>query len=236
VRLGNAIALAYRTRFAAIQAFSVPFYVVGLFGLLFGQGSSWCYGAALKTNATSFPSESRGSIMGLLVALYGLCSGFFAQIYVAFFTSPLQFLFVMGIVLPCTTFIMSFFIRAVCACAHICARVLIVAQNPVTDLSRREQIRIKIAFAVTVVITAIIAASSLLNTYVHYKWTGYVVAGSLVLFFASSGGSSDMPYEDNAQFSSVNFTLWMAMRTIDYWLIFFVFFALIGFAFRLSLR
>eukprot|EP01104_Vermistella_antarctica_P010696 TRINITY_DN2870_c0_g1_i2.p1 TRINITY_DN2870_c0_g1~~TRINITY_DN2870_c0_g1_i2.p1 ORF type:complete len:558 (-),score=104.92 TRINITY_DN2870_c0_g1_i2:70-1743(-) len=75
---------------ASLDMITRNVYCVGVMAFMVGQGSGYNFNVALNTSSKNFPQEHRGKIVGLMVCFFGLCAGLFTQIYTTFFTGSVS--------------------------------------------------------------------------------------------------------------------------------------------------
>eukprot|EP01027_Heterolobosea_sp_BB2_P025624 GEZU01039325.1.p1 GENE.GEZU01039325.1~~GEZU01039325.1.p1 ORF type:complete len:652 (-),score=133.05 GEZU01039325.1:81-2036(-) len=93
---------------------NVPYYVFGIFLAMQSIGSTACYTAALATNIKNFNIKHRGKIVGVLVAIYGLSSAIFTQVYhFAFSPNVIPFLFCLAVCLGVIPLFCAIFLNVV---------------------------------------------------------------------------------------------------------------------------
>ena len=89
----------------SISAIPTNYIFMGFFMFIQGNGSNAIYTAALAGNVKKFSAKARGTIVGILVSMFGLSSAVFSPIYVHVFDSNVQdFLLFFSICLPLIAF------------------------------------------------------------------------------------------------------------------------------------
>ena len=64
-----------------MQIITTNYITMGLFMYIQGNGSAACYTAAISNNVPKFSGKARGTIVGVLVSMFGLTSAIFSPIY-----------------------------------------------------------------------------------------------------------------------------------------------------------
>jgi hypothetical protein len=212
--------------------------VVALFGLVLGEGSGWMYIVALNTNVPNFSPRDRGRIVGLLACCFGLCSGVFGKLRNGFF--PVGSCGSSSSIAPFLLF-MSIATSSVAVLGTLCVRLLPGPPRPT------EYRIVSFGYATAAIITLFICASSFAEQFAGLD--PFVSACillallSCVLFLIILGSPLCMrqfspktpePGERMALIQAAidppatTVPLKEAVRDLDFWLIFIVFFASIG--------
>lgn len=84
---------------AAKSVLHLSFPGICFIGFLYGHGSAWTNVAALVTATANTSPKSRGAVIGLLQANFGLASGYYTEIFETFGLSVPQFLLSCGIIM-----------------------------------------------------------------------------------------------------------------------------------------
>eukprot|EP01062_Namystynia_karyoxenos_P008100 TRINITY_DN12859_c0_g1_i1.p1 TRINITY_DN12859_c0_g1~~TRINITY_DN12859_c0_g1_i1.p1 ORF type:complete len:575 (+),score=160.59 TRINITY_DN12859_c0_g1_i1:89-1726(+) len=207
-------------------------WAFAVLGYILGQGSYWCYTVALKTCVARFPPAARGRVVGTLVAYVGLAAGIFAQFFTSFFNSVDFFLFLAAT-------------QAVpCLLAFVLPSEPVPPEGPPPLAPREEHLLFGIN-TVTALITVLITVSSILDTTTDLDKVPFGIAlAALCLalpvlaeglararsrgdpadedpLLAAPAGSAKKP-------APAGNTLGEALRTVDFWLLFAVYFGLAG--------
>lgn len=70
--------------------FYCPYWLLGLFFCIMGNGSSGSYTTSLSSNIKNFTAEHRGKVVGILAAVFGISSAFYSSIYRYIFKGDLE--------------------------------------------------------------------------------------------------------------------------------------------------
>lgn len=206
---------------------------VGMYAFLAGQGSGWIYTAALNTNTVNFTTEDRGKIVGLLACCFGLCAGIFTLVYKSFFSdNVITFLGFLSIFLPAV---------AIIGGAIFCNYL---DEYPKEYTSEKGKISagytimtlIVVWMMVTGLVTNFTSVQPLIFCIVLLAMIGLLLG---LVFRTKTGilmpppsdvsvNSSDSPFTPLLPHEPVELPLWKVCITIDFWLLFFSFFAVIG--------
>ena len=95
----------------SISFFPTNYLTMSLFMFMQGTGSAACYTAAIANNVPKFSGKSRGTVVGILVSMFGLTSAIFSPIYVHVFKEEVEpFLLFFSVSLPFVSLLGVFFL------------------------------------------------------------------------------------------------------------------------------
>jgi len=198
-----------------------------------GHGSGWIYIVSLNTNIFNFTTEDRGKVLGLLVCCFGLSSGIFSLIYKAFFSKDVVFfLFFLSIALPLVAMVAGF--------------IFVNFLHEFPKNYKTQVRRIYWGYGIMLGVALWISVSSLVTHFTGVSSLPFciVMLGLIGLLFSLPARTPEgvvlLPpsEEDRMLVSAVELNqkpnlgeesnLLTSVRQIEFWLIFFTFFAVIG--------
>eukprot|EP01127_Copromyxa_protea_P015686 TRINITY_DN4559_c0_g1_i1.p1 TRINITY_DN4559_c0_g1~~TRINITY_DN4559_c0_g1_i1.p1 ORF type:complete len:543 (-),score=80.74 TRINITY_DN4559_c0_g1_i1:43-1671(-) len=208
---------------------------VAFFAFMMGQGSGWSYTVALNTSVMNFEAGDRGTVIGVLVCFFGLCSGIYTQFYKSFFLGKVSdFLLFMAVTLSSVILVFGLLSN--------------VAPKP-EKLNRRRVlwcyligISVALYLAIINVVSIFFQMKSLyvaIPVFFMFSWFLFILVDTKIITWPNKDEVSesedevresliegDLPTIDGLP--SRELTFFQAALHIEYWLMFFVFMCNVG--------
>eukprot|EP00042_Codosiga_hollandica_P043484 m.412138 g.412138 ORF g.412138 m.412138 type:complete len:536 (-) comp56564_c0_seq2:231-1838(-) len=199
-----------------------------------GQGGGWIYTVALNTNAANFRHADHGKILGLLTCSFALCSGIFTLIYNGFFNGSEveDFLLFLSIALPATALLLSTALN-VLPQHYMQYDSLVVGQHALRGYFLLFLLALYICVASFVqtftnvspfdltlgMLGVILLMLSLPLSSGRLIWK---VSGEFVPLLNDSLEGESPVAKDEFSVSIGEYNLWDCVRSVNYWLLFFI--------------